>query len=116
MDPLEITEQQHRNGVVIALLHGRLDAESVPAFEQWCDMQFDGEAERIILDFSGLSYISSAGLRSVLSAAKMFKERCGLAICGLFGLVGQVFQVSGFEEILEVHHTVQEALQAGVPE
>lgn len=114
MAALEIVEQQH-DTTVTGFLHGKMDAESVPLFDQWVNAHLDVGARRVVLDLSGLSYISSAGLRSILTASKAFGKRSGLALCGLFGMVGQVVQVSGFTEILELHHTLDEALKAGIP-
>ncbi|NJD37988.1 MAG: STAS domain-containing protein [Geobacter sp.] len=112
MAALEIVEQHH-DAVVAGLLQGKLDAESVPVFDQWLNAHLDAGVQRVVLDLSGLSYISSAGLRSIMSASKAYSRQSGLALCGLFGMVGQVFQVSGFAEILELHHTMDEALKAG---
>lgn len=101
------------SGTIVALLKGRMEADTVPIFERWFDAHSDRAAGRVILDMSGLSYISSAGLRAVLSAAKQLRANRGLAICGLYGLVGQVFQVSGFVSILETYPSVEAALQEG---
>lgn len=112
MAALEIVEQHH-DTVVAGFLHGKMDAESVPVFDQWINAHLDAGVRRVVLDLSGLSYISSAGLRSILTASKAFGKQSGLALCGLFGMVGQVVQVSGFAEILELHHTMDEALKSG---
>ncbi len=112
MAALEIVEQHH-DAVVAGFLHGKLDAESVPVFDQWLNAHLDAGVQRVVLDLSGLSYISSAGLRSIISASRAYSKQSGLALCGLFGMVGQVFQVSGFTEILELYPTMDAALQAG---
>lgn len=108
---MEIAER-FVSGTIVALLKGKMEADTVPMFERWFDAHMESSIDRIVLDLSGLSYISSAGLRAILAAAKQLKGQRGLAICGLYGMVGQVFQVSGFVSILETYPTVEGALQA----
>lgn len=100
-----------KEGAVVALLNGRLDASQIPVFDQWLDQRLDARENRLVLDMSGLSYISSSGLRVILSLAKEMKRRQRrLIICGLFGMVREVFMVSGFMDTLTTCHTVDEAL------
>jgi len=100
-----------QEGAVVALLNGRLDANQIPAFDQWLDQQLDAQENTLVLDMSGLSYISSSGLRVILTLAKeMERRQRRLIICGLFGMVREVFMVSGFMEIFTICHTVDEAL------
>lgn len=109
---LEISDQ-HCDGACVASLSGKLDAESVPVFDEWRDSRIDGTETRIILDFSGLSYLSSAGLRAILTANR-HAERIGAALifCGLGGMARQVFQTAGLLAYLPVHPGVKEALEA----
>jgi anti-anti-sigma factor len=107
---MEITEQ-HEQGATIAHLTGKMDAESVPVFNQWFDDRMAAGQNRFILDFGGISYLSSAGLRAVLSAGKTLDKQGGrLAICGLYGMARQVFQVSGLLEVLPICPGVPESL------
>jgi len=109
---MEITER-HEQGATIALLTGKMDAESVPVFNQWFDDRMAAGHTRFVLDFGGISYLSSAGLRAVLSAGKMLDKQQGhLAICGLYGLARQVFQVSGLLDVLPIRPGVAESLAA----
>jgi len=109
---LEIVEQQH-DGVCVASLLGKLDADRVPLFEEWNNRRNDGAEKRIILDFSGLTYLSSAGLRAILTANR-HAERTGtvLLFCGLGGMTRQVFQTAGLLAYLPVYPGVKEALEA----
>ena len=103
-----------RDGSIVALLSGRLDANQVPMLEQWFEQQLDGVYAQVVLDLSGLAYVSSSGLRVLLSMARQMKQRQRrFVICGLFGMVREVFMVSGFMESLAVCHTVDEALAHG---
>lgn len=107
---LDISAGQ-RDGATVALLAGRLDANQVPLLEQWFNQQLDGGLAPVVLDLSALSSISSAGLRVLLSVARQMKQRQRrFVICGLFGVVREVFMVSGFMDTLKTCHTVDEAL------
>jgi len=57
-----------QEGAVVALLNGRLDANQIPAFDQWLDQQLDAQENTLVLDMSRLSYISSSGLRVICQA------------------------------------------------
>lgn len=90
---------------------GRMDALTSQGFETECLARMEAGDTRIVADLGGLEYISSAGLRSILAAAKKLKAAGGdLAFCGLSGIVAEVFTVSGFAKLLPVYDTREEAL------
>ena len=63
-----------------------------------------GRSGQLLVDFSSLQYISSAGLRSILLAAKKLKSKGGrFALCSLSAAIKEVFDVSGFSSILDIH-------------
>jgi anti-anti-sigma factor len=81
----------------------RLDSGNAAAFEQDVLSAIAGGANNVLMDFSGLSYISSAGLRVVLVTAKKTKAVGGkLALCSLNDSIREVFVVSGFDAILDI--------------
>lgn len=87
------------------LLHamGRLDSATAGALEKPLLDLFAEPGARVLLDFGALSYVSSAGLRVVLMAAKKAREVKGrLVLCGLQPHVAEVFEMSGFARILEI--------------
>lgn len=106
---MEITESK-TNGASVLHLKGRLDGVAAPELEnKLADLMADG-CERLIFDCSGVEYASSAGLRVFLLAAKQMKLRGGrCAFAGLAPTLREVFSVSGFLDILEVHDTVEQA-------
>ena len=70
-------------------------------------------AKKVLLDFSSLDYISSAGLRVLLGAAKQLRAKGGTL--GMFGLnqsVQEVFEISGFSSILSVYPTEDAAVSS----
>lgn len=82
---------------------GRLDSATGPAFEQDLLQQIAAGRQRLLLDFAELQYISSAGLRIVLLAAKKMKAAGGrLALCSLNPQIAEVFEISGFSNILDI--------------
>ena len=65
----------------------------------------------VIVDFAGLDYISSAGLRSILSASKKLKGKEGsILLASLKDIVKEVFEISGFSTILPIYESVEIAL------
>lgn len=101
-----------KSGAFLVLtVSGRMDTLTAPEFEAEVARQMAAGESRLVLDLTRLAYISSAGLRSILAAAKLLKAKGGdLAFCGLSGLVAEVFAVSGFAKLLPVFATREEAL------
>ncbi|MBY0557900.1 MAG: STAS domain-containing protein [Burkholderiaceae bacterium] len=101
-----MTFQYHysqQDGVAALQLSGRLDSATASGFEKPLQDLFNLPGSRVLLDFSALDYISSAGLRVVLMAAKRAKLAQGaLLLCSLQPQVRDVFEISGFLRILEV--------------
>ncbi|WP_461208563.1 STAS domain-containing protein [Desulfocurvus sp. DL9XJH121] len=101
-----IVEQKGES--VLLVVEGRLDAQSAPEFEAACK---DGGGRDLIADLAGLEYISSAGLRSILAVVKDLEARGGrLRLCGLTGMVRDVFTLSGLMPMFVVADTVDELL------
>lgn len=96
--------------VLVVRPEGRLDSNTSPTFEKHLLERLDG-ASRLIVDFDALDYISSAGLRVLLMAAKRSRQTGGrLAICNLKEPIREVFEISGFMSILTVCADRAEAL------
>ena len=107
---MELTET--REGVTLVVApQGRLDAHSTAGFEVRLLACIDAGERSILLDCSRLDYISSIGLRTLLSAAKRLSQGGGrLALCAVTDNVREVFSVSGFDTILEIHPDAGTAL------
>jgi anti-anti-sigma factor len=96
----------------IVAISGSLDSTTAPQAQKALDGVLVG-ARKLALDFSKLDYISSAGLRVLLGAAKQLRARGGtLRMFGLNQSVREVFEISGFSAILNVFPTEAEALTA----
>ena len=81
----------------------RVDSSSAKAFEIKVVAAIGTKASRILVDFSDLDYISSAGLRVVLVGAKMTKAPRKFALCGMKPQIREIFDMSGFSKILTIH-------------
>ena len=88
-------------GTTTFFLEGRLDTVTAPEFEKEVKASFD-EAESLVLDFEKLDYISSAGLRVLLSVHKALNGKGGLKLINVNEIVGEVFDVTGFADILTI--------------
>jgi anti-anti-sigma factor len=96
--------------IYISRPKGRLDSSACPAFEAEIVGALGAGNQRVLFDFSELDYISSAGLRVILMAAKRLKESGGkMALCSLNEMIREVFEVSGFDRILEIQPNADSA-------
>jgi anti-sigma B factor antagonist len=69
--------------------------------------------DRVVIDMTGVEYISSVGLRVVMLASKQAKAQgCTLAVCGLQPVVREIFAISRFDLVLQVFPTLHETLAA----
>lgn len=82
-------------------LEGRLDTVTAPELETELKDSLNG-VETLTMDFSKLDYISSAGLRVLLSAHKTMSSAGGMKIVHVNEIVQEVFEVTGFSDILTI--------------
>ena len=97
---MTITKNLNGNALEIAL-EGRLDTMTAPELEAELNNSL-GSAESLTLDFSKLDYISSAGLRVLLSAHKVMLSKGGMKVKNVNEIVREVFDVTGFADILTI--------------
>ena len=97
---MTITKKQNGTTLEIAL-EGRLDTTTSPELEKELDGVLDG-VEELIMDFSNLEYISSAGLRVLLSAHKALHGKGKMIVVSPNEIVREVFEVTGFDNILNI--------------
>ena len=94
---------------------GRLDHDSSERFRIELEAFLQGarDGRCIVLDLAGLEYVSSAGLRCFMLAAKQAGAQGGkILIAAMRPLVAEIFQISRFTMLFEVHPTVRAALSA----
>ena len=97
---MKITKTMNGTTLNIAL-EGRLDTTTAPELEQALKESLDS-ATALTLDFSALDYISSAGLRVLLSAHKTMSKKGGMVVKNVNEIVSEVFDVTGFADILNI--------------
>ena len=97
-----MTITKNLNGTALEIaLTGRLDTMTAPELEAELNKDLGG-ADSLTLDFGKLDYISSAGLRVLLTAHKAMAAKGGMKICNVNEVVQEVFEVTGFADILTI--------------
>ena len=97
-----MTIVKKQNGPQLEIsLEGRLDTVTAPELETELNASLK-DAESLTLDFSKLEYISSAGLRVLLSAHKQMAGKGGMKVTNVNEIVAEVFEVTGFADILNI--------------
>lgn len=90
------------NGTALEIvLEGRLDTVTAPDLEKELGQSLEGVTD-LTLDFSRLDYISSAGLRVLLSAHKTMSAKGSMKVTHVSEIVREVFEVTGFADILTI--------------
>ena len=97
---MTIEKKVNGNTLEIAL-EGRLDTMTAPELEAELNQSL-GSVDSLTLDFSKLEYISSAGLRVLLSAHKVMSAKGGMKVTNVNEIVQEVFEVTGFADILNI--------------
>ncbi|HBI61030.1 MAG TPA: anti-sigma factor antagonist [Lachnospiraceae bacterium] len=97
---MKINKTMENSKLHIAL-EGRLDTTTAPQLEAELKQSIADNTE-LILDFTKLEYLSSAGLRVLLSAQKMMNKQGSMVIRGVNDLIMEVFEVTGFVDILTI--------------
>jgi anti-anti-sigma factor len=109
---LNIQEEEKEN-IVILRAAGRLDATSSPVLEKKVNEIAQTNRKKILIDFAKIEYLSSAGLRLMLSATKKMKAQGGcLAFSGMNDEVMEIVKMAGFERILNIYSSEKDALNA----
>jgi anti-anti-sigma factor len=112
---MKLESRTYADTVVVAPA-GRLDHDNCEAFRAGLGPHLDRAAasgQRIVLDLSGLEYVSSAGLRCFMLAAKQARSQGGrIVLAALRPVVAEIFQISRFDLVFEILPSVREALGA----
>ncbi len=104
-------ESTKESSATVVTVKGRMDAITAPVFEKTLSELIAGGEIRFVIEMAGLEYISSAGLRGILATAKALKGKGGqIRFANVAGTVKEVFDISGFGTIFQMHDTVAGAL------
>jgi anti-anti-sigma factor len=104
-------EIMHEGEVTTVLIDPKFDTFTSKEIEAKLMEIVEGGAKKLLCDFSRTEYISSAGLRVMLSAAKKLQKSGGrMALSSMRPFVYDVFKMAGFIQIFDIHKTREEAL------
>jgi len=104
--------QIKKEDVCILEIAGRLDTNTSNLFENKIVPLINEGETKMIVDFSKLEYISSAGLRVLLMAAKMQKKISGkIVLCCMKDFIKEIFEISGFVKVFTITDTLDAAIE-----
>lgn len=97
-----MTIEKIANGTDLTInLAGRLDTTTAPQLEAELNQNISG-VEKLVLDFTALDYLSSAGLRVLLAAQKTMNKQGEMIIKNVNETIAEVFEVTGFSDVLTI--------------
>lgn len=97
-----MTIEQKKNGAELTVtLTGRLDTTTAPELEKALQESLPG-VESLVFELTGLEYISSAGLRVLLSAQKVMNRQGKMVVRGANETIREVFDITGFTDIMTI--------------
>jgi anti-anti-sigma factor len=109
---VDINERREGDVVVLEPV-GRIDNETSPIFQTKLLATIGAKETAVLIDFTGVDYISSAGLRAILMASKQSKAAHGqLAIATLKPVVREIFEISRFSQIVRIFDSIEAAIAA----
>ncbi len=109
---IEVAEERNAEVLVLSPI-GRLDSGNVRSFESVVMDHVSSGERRVVVDFSRLDFISSAGMRVLLIAAKALKAGEGtFVLCSMKEHIEEVFKISGFSQIIPIKDSREAALAA----
>jgi anti-anti-sigma factor len=92
---------------------GRLDALTVPQFERMLREHLDQGTNKLVVDFGDVTYISSSGLRALLTARRLARSQGGdVKLCRLSPRVYEIFDMVGFTQVFGIYESVEAAREA----
>ncbi len=114
-DNMALKASRYANALVLGV-SGRLDQDNCDAFRADLMAHVEKSAHdggSVVLDLSGLEYVSSAGLRCFMLASRQAKAQHGrIVVAALQPMVAEIFEISHFNLVFQVFPTVREALAA----
>ena len=97
-----MTIEKNLNGTeLIVTIAGRLDTTTAPQLEDELKQSLSG-VTKLVLDFAALEYLSSAGLRVLLSTQKIMNKQGEMVIKNVNETINEIFEVTGFIDILTI--------------
>lgn len=109
---MEISEESV-DGVCVVTARGRLDGQASGPFAERVQALVGADRPKLLIDFAGIDFVTSAGLRAVLSLLKQVKAANGVfALCSVQAPVREVLDITGFAGMINIHPERKAALAA----
>ena len=97
-----MTIEKNLNGTELTVtIAGRLDTTTAPQLEAEFKQSING-VEKLVLDFTALEYLSSAGLRVLLAAQKVMNKQGEMVVRNVNETISEIFEVTGFSDVLTI--------------
>lgn len=108
---MEISEKTYKRSTLLKV-QGRIDAETADTLEKYLNKVFKKSQYRLVVDLSGVEYISSAGLRVLVSALKQARRynRGDVRLSGLSARLKDAFKLVGFHQLFQVFEQSEDAV------
>ena len=108
-----VIETRRDSGTLVIGAQDRLDLANAQIFYDELDAAIESSVRAVVIDMAGLTYISSAGLRVILQTLRRLQRQdARLALCSLSNEVQNVFDTSGFAQLVEIRSSRAEAIAA----
>lgn len=105
-------DARNESGATVVSVKGRVDTMTAPEFGKYLGEQIDKNQNTLIVNMTELYYLTSAGLREFLGAAKKLKEKGEeILLAGLQENIREVFDISGFSSIFRIFDSEESALE-----
>jgi anti-sigma B factor antagonist len=110
---MKVSTALSEDGIVVIEVEGEVDAHTASDLDRALNDLLAQGHSRLVLEASGVDFISSAGLRAVTFAQRQAQRQGGeVRVCGLRDHVRRVFEMTGLDEFLQLSDTLQEAVEA----
>jgi len=108
---MQLTEKEYKRCLLLKV-EGRVDHETAMELEKTFDGIFKKRQYQIVIDLSGVDYISSAGLHTLVSALKKARKRTGgdVRLAALSDRLKEGFQLVGFDQLFQTYEEVSDAV------
>ena len=109
-------QTKHEGNTAVVTLSGRLDAVTAPAYRTELQKLVDAGANRVVVDFAALTYMSSAGVGELLVSSNLLRAKQGrMCLANVPKNVVSVFEMCGIKALVEMRPSVEEAVAAVAP-
>ena len=110
---MEISTERVGNALIVMPSENRVDGTNARDFQVGLEAAIEETDSAVIFDAETLTYISSAGLRAILLVVKSINRRGGkFAVCSLSDPIREIFSISGFDNIIPIEASRDDALSA----